>query len=300
MSGILKSLKADLLDRRLLPILLLVGALLAGALAYTILAGGSNASEGAGSSSAVVSPHPTSTTPGSNLAVTQAPANQHAAVSETTDGGAYQHKPGSRNPFAQLSSPKPKSAPTVASPSPASSSTNSTKATTPNEESKSQSSSPSSGGSTPSKPSTPVTHTPKKTRKVVETVGLEFGPVVANEPSQLVPYTSVQVGQQLPSSQNSRLIFTGLYNGRKQAVFSLSEEAILKGPAICLPSATQCEKLLMKAGQTEELGYLEADGQTVTYELQLQTIAWHEETVTATASSRHHRHHAHHRHHGHR
>ncbi|HXA55038.1 MAG TPA: hypothetical protein VNV37_09225 [Solirubrobacteraceae bacterium] len=289
MSGILRSLKADLLDRRMLPILLVVGALLLGALAYTLLAGGSGASEGA-ASSAAAGPSVTPGAPGPNLAVTNAPANPHAAVAETTDGGAYQHKPGSHNPFAPLPAPKQKSMPVALSPSPTSSSSSS-KSSTPSEESKSQSTMPSSGGSAPSKPSTPAPHKPQKTRKVVETVGVAFGPVVANEPPQLLPYPSVQVGQQLPSSQDSRLAFTGLYDDHKQAVFALSEEAILKGPAICLPSATQCEKLLMQAGQTEELGYFEADGQTVNYELQLQTIAWHEESVTATTSRRHHRHH---------
>jgi hypothetical protein len=77
-------------------------------------------------------------------------------------------------------------------------------------------------------------------------------------------------------------------------VFALSREAILKGPARCIPSAEQCEAIDLEAGQSEELTYLEPDGQSVPYELKVLTIT--KESSTASAASVHH-HHSHHHHH---
>ncbi len=57
----------------------------------------------------------------------------------------------------------------------------------------------------------------------------------------------------------------------------------MKGSATCLPSALQCEAIELTVGQTEELQYLEANGQSVTYELALVSIAWHETTEAKAA-----------------
>jgi hypothetical protein len=288
MNEILSSLKSDLLDRRMLPILLALGVLLAGAVAYVVLAGGGTSEAGA-PAAAVAAPSPTPTSSGSAPAVTQAPANPNAAVAETTDGARYRHKPGSHDPFTPLASPQAKSAATTSAssvPSPSSSSTSTSVE-------KSSPSSPSTGGATTT-PSTPVKPAAPKKPKTVYLVTVQFGllPSTPGELSQLTPYPDLKRLQPLPSKDDPRLLFAGARGNGKGAVFALSREAILKGQAICIPSASQCESIDLAVGQSEELTYLEADGQSVPYELKVVSIV--KESPTASAARVHHRRRHHH------
>lgn len=272
MSEILQSLKSDLLDRRVLPILVLLGLALVGAVAYAVLAGGSSSTPVAATGS--IAPPPTQ---GPTLAVQQAAANPHAAVAETTDGARYQHKAGAHDPFTTLPSPSAKT------PAVTTNSTPSPKSSSSTPESKTGSTTPSSGAST-----TPAQPAPKKLKivhKFVATVSVLFGlaPTVPGQLSQLTPYSAVKRLEPLPSSSNPLIVFEGVGSSRKSAIFTLTREAILKGNAVCLPTASQCEALDLPLGGSEELSYLEPTGQTVTYELVLQAVAWHEHTYATAA-----------------
>jgi hypothetical protein len=283
MNEILQSLKSDLLDRRMLPILLALGVALAGAVAYVALAGGGSAPSAVAVSAPIPAP---SISKGPALAVTQAPANPNAAVAETTDGARYQHKPGARNPFAPLASPTAKSAstsaastPSVSSPSPSSTSTSA------------GGTSGASTGTGATTPSTPVAPKPKPKPKIVYLVTVQFGlvPSTSGELSQLTPYSDLKRLQPLPSADDPRIVFAGARGNGKGAVFELGREAILKGQAICVPSASQCEAIDLAVGQSEELAYLEPDGQSVPYELKVVSIT-KQEPAAATAARRHRRH----------
>ncbi len=217
---------------------------------------------------------------GPSLPVQQAAANPNAAVAETTDGARFQHRAGAHNPFTPLASPAPKQAATTSSAS-------SSKSSSSSPESKSGSTTPSSGGggATPTQPSTPAPKKPKIVHKFVATVGVLFGlaPTTPGQLSQLTPYAAVKRLEPLPSSSNPLIVFEGVGSSRKSAIFTLTREAILKGNAICLPSASQCEAIDLGLGGAEELSYLEPSGQTVTYELVLQSVAWHEVTYAKAA-----------------
>ncbi|MGH2854108.1 MAG: hypothetical protein ACRDLF_07945 [Solirubrobacteraceae bacterium] len=282
MSEILQSLKSDLLDRRLLPILLLLGAALAGAVAYTVLAGGGSAKPVA----AAVAVAPPGAR-GPSLSVQQAAANPNAAVAETTEGARYQHKSGAHNPFTPLPSPQEK---TATSSSSSSQPTSSSSSSSSESKSSSPTPSPSGGGTTPSQP---APRKPKVVHKFIAAVSVLFGPAptTPGQLSQLTPYAAVKRGEALPSASDPLIVFKNIGSGRKSAIFTLSREAILKGTATCLPDASQCESIDLPVGQAEELSYLEPSGQTVTYELVLQAVAWHEETATIARVHRHHRHH---------
>jgi hypothetical protein len=48
---------------------------------------------------------------------------------------------------------------------------------------------------------------------------------------------------------------------------------ILHGPAVCGPSASQCQTIRLSPGQTEELEYIVPGGQSLLYKLQLVSIS---------------------------
>jgi len=91
---------------------------------------------------------------------------------------------------------------------------------------------------------------------------------------QLTPYENVGRLTPLPSSKQPLLVYMGVTTGGKSATFTVVGEVILRGKAICLPSASQCQTIELKPGQSEELEYAPPGGQAAeTYELQLVSIS---------------------------
>jgi hypothetical protein len=258
MNDFLSSLKADLMDRRLLPLVGLVAAGLVAALAYTVLGGGSSAAP-----TTTLASNPTSTSAG--IAISQ--TTPEKAVAETTNGTAAQRSGKVHNPFTPLPEPKAKKA--VASKASSSSSSSSSTSTHP-------SSSSSSGGAspaTPAKPSKPST---------VYHVAVLFGELPAGTTAataQLTPYENLKLLAPLPSVKLPLIVFRGVTVGGKSATFTLVGEAILHGNATCRPNASQCEAIDLLPGQSEELEYMQPSGQLVTYELRIVSI------VSSQASS---------------
>jgi hypothetical protein len=266
MTAFLSSLKADLLDRRLLPILALVGVALAAALAYAILGGGGGS---ASSPSPVATSAPPVSSGASGIPVSQAPASANQAVAETTSGSAQQRGGSSRNPFTPLPGTSSASSSSAAS---AGTAAGSSKASGAGSASKSGSSSPSSAEKSPA--TTPKPSAPAKTKTVYH-VAVLFGVAPTGTPPQgapLTPYVNLSRQAPLPSSKQPLIVFRGVTAGAKSATFTLVGEAILRGPARCLPSPSQCQAIELKVGQSEELEYLPPSGAPVTYQLQLVSI----------------------------
>jgi hypothetical protein len=271
MNDFLNSIKADLLDRRLLPIVALVVLALVGAVAYAVLGGGSSAV-----TPAAVAPSVGATaSPG--VAVSQ--STSETAVAETTGGISQQRKGYAHNPFTPLPEPKTPT-PTTTATSTASSSSGGSSSSS----SGSTGSTGGSGGSTPTSPSQPSKPTKPKT---VYNVAVLFGALPAGttpETAQLTPYENLKLLTPLPSAQQPLIVFRGVTTGGKSATFTLVGEAILHGTATCLPSASQCEAIDLKPGQTEQLEYVTSTGTQELYELRVVGIVAAEATGAAVKS----------------
>jgi hypothetical protein len=282
MNELLTSLKSDLLDRRLLPVLILLGAILAAAVAYAVLGGGSGSPAKPVAAVAPVS-HGSS---GPSLSVSAATSNQNAAVAETTEGARYQHHSGAHNPFAPLThkSASAAAASSIGSSSPASSSSSA--------QSGSATSTGTIGGgsapTTPTTPATPAEPTPpakQQKSKTVYVVDILYGPAptTPGQLSQLTPYAGLKRLEPLPSASDPKIVFAGVSDTGKGAIFTLAGEAILKGEGGCMPSATQCEAIVLAAGKTEEFQYVEANGQNAAYELKVVSIAKRQASAATAA-----------------
>jgi hypothetical protein len=282
MNDLISSLKSDLLDRRLLPLLVLLGLALAAAVAYSVLGGSGTTSA---PSAAVGRPGRSpagSAAGGASLSVSQATADPHAAVAETTEGVSYQHRSGVRNPFKPLASAHTSSTTTSTSPSTASS--------TSSQPSSSSSTPPASSGTggatttTPTEPTAPAKPRAQKP-KTVYVVDVLYGlaPTTPGQLSQLTPYAGLKRSEPLPSASDPRIVFAGVSDTGNGAVFTLAGEAILKGEGVCMPSATQCEAIVLAAGRSEQFEYVELNGQSVTYELRVVSIAKRQASAATAA-----------------
>jgi len=267
MNAFFSSLKSDLFDRRLTPLLALLGAALLAAIVYAAIGGGSSSTTPAASAPAAVPKT-------SGIAVTAA-ATTKTSVAETTSGAAEQTGGGAaRNPFKPL--PGVKSTTTAATP--ASASETSTSGSTASGESSSGSEGSSSEGSSsgPSETNSQSggTQQKKRTSKAYK-VSVLFGTAPAGTPvlsAGLTTYEDLKRQQPLPSATQPLIVFRGVVAGGKSATFTLVGEAILRGSAACLPSASQCQAIDLKEGDTEELEYVPLGGTSITYELHVVKI----------------------------
>jgi hypothetical protein len=262
MTGFLNSLKADLLNRQVLPFLALAVVALAGALVYALTGGGPAAA--VPRAAAPAAHGPTAVPP---VAVSQAPANAKKAVAEITSGAAQQRGGPTRNPFTPLPAAKTASASTTSAASKASGSSKGPGTSTPG-----------AGGTTPT---TPKETTPAKPKKVYVHyhVTAQLGVVPPTpegappQPAQLKTYKDMVLDEPLPGKANPQLIFLGVVlRTGKDVVFGLTGEAILHGSATCKPSPTQCQAIELRVGQSETLEVVEPSGALVTYELKLLSI----------------------------
>jgi len=264
MNEFFDQLKDDLTDRRLLPAVAVVCALLVAGIAYALL-GGSSSSTPANLPPVPVVP------PSKGIAVTG--VSEQKAVAETTDGFKDQAHGVARDPFAPLPGSGASEVSTAAAgPAP-----------TPGPESSSSSSSSSSGSETPSSsgsepaPSseTPTKQSKPKAKKTAYDVAIKFGvlpPNTAPELAQLTDYTKLKLQTPLPSAEQPILVFRGVTAKGRSATFTLVGEAILTGTGACLPSPAQCQAVDVKPGETEQMNYLQSNGESVIYELRVLSI----------------------------
>jgi hypothetical protein len=272
MTEFLDSLKADLLDRRMRPLLAVVAVAFLAAVGYAALGGGSSSTN---PSSAAPGPFlPTS----GGIAISQAPTSANQAVAETTSGTKAQRGGSSRDPFSPLPGSASKSASTTAASTTASKAAGSGSSTT----SPSASTTPKSTTET-APAATPKPAAPAKPETVYH-VAVLFGVLPAGTPAasaQLTTYENLKRKLPLPSAKQPLVVFRGVTAGGKSATFTLVGEAILRGAAKCLPSASQCQAVELKTGQSEEFEYLPPTGAAVTYDLKLLSIT----PTKATASA---------------
>jgi hypothetical protein len=261
-NSFLSSLKADLFDKRLRVVLLVLGLGLVAALVYALTGGSSETPVPATASVAPANPP-------AIAAVATPAAAPNQAVAETTSGASLQREGKSRDPFTALPGSKaPASAAAPATTTGAASSQAAGKGATKG----SESTSGSSGGSSPSSGKAKPTPKPKP----VYHVAILFGVVPEGTPAvdaQLTPYANLRLGKKLPSPATPLLSFHEVTARGKRAVFEVTGEVLLKGTATCLPSTSQCQSISLAQGQTEEIEYLPANGgHVVVYELQVVSI----------------------------
>ena len=282
MTDFLNALKADLLDRRLVPFVALVLVALAGAVAYVAVGGGSTSATPA----AAVPTAPATAPVTGGLAVSR--TTPEKAVAETTDGVAAQRRGVARNPFDLLPQATVAKAPAAAASTSAATSAPSSGSgsSTPGSSSGSGSSTPGpssgSGSTTPSGPSP---------QRAVYHVSVLFGvaPTAGATPpsAPLTPYANLKLLTPLPSAKSPQLIFRGVTVGGKSATFTVVSEAILHGGAACLPSAVQCRAIDLKPRQSEQLEYMSLTGVTTIYELKVVSIVSAKATTAAVKALLH-------------
>jgi hypothetical protein len=104
--------------------------------------------------------------------------------------------------------------------------------------------SPAPAGGTPVPPTLPAK--PKKTYELNE-LTVRFGSSGDTQP----PRKDVKRLQALPSSDEPVLIYLGLLDDEKTAVFLLDSGVLAQGDGTCMPTRTTCETIHIKVGETE-------------------------------------------------
>ena len=275
MTDFLNNLKADLTDRRLLPLVAVTVVALVAAVAWAVLAGGSSSSSGSSTTSihAVVLP----SGPAAGTGLVASSVSTENAVAETASGFASQRHGSSRDPFTPLPGSASSSTSTTAA------KTASASTTTTSSSSSSSSSSKATGSETSS--STPAKPTKPAIQKTVYTTAVLFGVVPAGTPpanAQLTAFPALKLSTPLPNASQPLIVFRGVTKGKVvSATFTLVGEAILHGQGSCLPEPQDCQAIDLRPGQAEQLEYIPPSGQPVVYELRVVSIT----ATTASAAA---------------
>jgi hypothetical protein len=127
-------------------------------------------------------------------------------------------------------------------------------------------SSTSGGGSTDTGATTPAPGATTKTFYYHYTVDVRFGKTGKEENKTLSDFRS------LPSSTNPVLVYMGVKNDGKTAVFLVSAKATTIGDGKCSPSDTECTFLYLKKGDGQMIEAIDADGTITDYTLELKSI----------------------------
>ena len=110
-----------------------------------------------------------------------------------------------------------------------------------------------------------TTKTAQPKPKTVYDVAIEFGVL----PPGITPRNgaahrlqeAASCRRRCPRPKQPLIVFRGVTAKGKSATFTLVGEAILPGTGACLPSPTQCQAVDLKPGETEQLNYLPPDGE---------------------------------------
>jgi hypothetical protein len=146
-----------------------------------------------------------------------------------------------------------------------------------------ESSGPATGGDSPSTgaspgPDTTTPTVPKKKEYELYELSVRFG----NSTGSLAR-KRVKRLQALPSNSNPVLIYLGVMNDKKTAVFLLDSGVVAEGDGECKPSRAQCETVHIRQGETEFFDVPNGSGDTsagssAQYELDVLKI--HKTTTT--------------------
>ncbi len=274
MNDFLNNLKADLTDRRLLPLVVVTVLALVAAVAWAVLSGGSGSSSSSSTPSihAVVLP---GGPVGTGLVATA--VTPEKAVAETASGFAVQRRGTSRDPFTPL--------PGAASATSSSSSAKTASASTTTTSSSSSASSSTKASASEKSSTTPSTPSKPATPKTVYNTAVLFGVVPAGTPpanAQLTAYPVLKLSTPLPNAASPLVIYRGVTKGKTvSATFTLVGEAILHGQGSCLPEPQNCQAIDLAPGQAEQLEYTPPSGQPIVYELRVVGIT----AITAKAAA---------------
>lgn len=98
------------------------------------------------------------------------------------------------------------------------------------------------------------------------TVDVKFGKTGNPDEKTLTEFRA------LPSSDNPVLVFMGVKNDGKTAVFLITANASTVGDGTCSPSDTECTFLYMKKDDKQTIEAVDADGGITTYALELLSV----------------------------
>jgi len=140
------------------------------------------------------------------------------------------------------------------------------------------------GGDTPSTGASPAPETttpavPKKKKYELYELSVRFGASTG-----AIPHKRVKRLQALPSNSNPVLIYLGVLDDKKTAVFLLDSGVIAQGDGECKPSRAQCETIQVREGDTEFFdvpgGSGDSSGEATGAQYELDVVKIHKSTTT--------------------
>lgn len=243
--SILRDIKTDLVEKRLWPVAAL---LLVALVAVPLLLGSSAPAEKTSATAASATPAAEPPPSGTSVVALEAPRGRAPLAGHAKD------------PFAQKFLPKPAPEPSSTTGQPSTGQTGTSGGGQPG----------ASGGESGGSGNTGGSGTGGGGKKPVYTTAT-VDATLTRAGGRPRTYRGLQRLTPLPSSLDPILVFLGVLQDGRTAVFLVSSDAKAQGDGRCKPSRSTCQTVQLKAGQTEFFD-LETTNGTVQYELDLIRI----------------------------
>jgi hypothetical protein len=294
----LRSIRADLVDKRLLPVVVVLAALVVlipvGAVALT---GSGSSSQPAIGPPPAVTPPPGAPSPAKALAAVAGPdipAAKHytsreldpfrqsaasvaaaKAAASTTAGSATAVKVSTGTAAAKTATPATTKTTAV---TPAKTTPTPTK-TTPVTPTKTTTTPTKTTPTTPAATPSPKAQLAQLGRR--DSYSVDMSVVDATGSRSLTGVTRLSP---LPSSTNPLVEYLGVLKSGRGAAFLVNPGAVVMGPGLCLPKASDCQVLVLKPGQLEALGVRTAGGPVT--QASIAVTGWKVVTHSSVAAAR--------------
>lgn len=138
-------------------------------------------------------------------------------------------------------------------------------------------------GTSPTSPfdGVPVGSLPTAPKKVYELYSLmvRFG----DSTSSVLPKANLKRLKAMPSVEEPVVIYLGLMDDRRTAVFLVDAKAVVQGDGRCLPSPDNCQTLRLKVGETSFFDVMDERGGIAQYQLDVLRVVRKKTTDAAAA-----------------
>jgi hypothetical protein len=141
--------------------------------------------------------------------------------------------------------------------------------------------SPSTGGGPSAPPATEPTPKPEPRKYAMHELTVRFGDATSGDLAR----RTLERLQPLPSAEQPVLIYLGVLKDGETAVFLLDHGVQAIGDGDCRPTPEQCETIRLRAGETEFLDVVDAEG-NVSAQYQLDLIKIHKSRTTSATRAK--------------
>ncbi|MGI8803598.1 MAG: hypothetical protein ACR2KV_15775 [Solirubrobacteraceae bacterium] len=282
------SIRTDLVDKRLLPVVVVLAAVAVLVPVGAGLLSGSGSSQPVIGPPAVVTPPPGAPSPASALNAVAGPGTPSTKLYKGKELDPFRQRAAAAvATAANTTATKTSAVATTTAKTPATTTAKTTPVTsTPANTTPVKPNTTTPATTTPATPTPVVTPSPKAQLAVLRSRDSYAVDMKVADVSGTRSLSGVLRLSPLPSGTNPLVEYLGVLRSRRAVAFLVNPRTVVSGPGVCLPTPATCQVLLLKPGQLEALGAAGTNGGPSVLQASIAVSDWRVVTHSSAAAAR--------------